>query len=389
MIKLTNFVFLLFFGIFFSTCADASNLNPKKILDSVDDVYRSNASHGILTLTVTTTNWQRTLTLEQWSKGNNMHLIKILKPKKEKDLATLRVDNNVWNYMPKVKRVVKIPSSMMSSSWMGSHFTNDDLVKQSRMVIDYDFSITYEGLRDGVDIVEISCIPKKNAAVVWGKVEVIVYRNDFIPLSIVYYDEDLKLSRTLKFSNIQVLGGKKIPLQMKMVPIDEPDPTGIAVDSIFRQGSENGGATFARLEGTWYGNGRIYIVSTSGGELEAGQVWEYDPTNEQLRLIYESPSADILDMPDNLCVSPRGGLILCEDGPTDTFIRGLTTDGTIFPFAKNNVVLNGEKNGFEGDFRHREFAGATFSADGRWLFFNAQTPGITFGVTGPWTDGVL
>ncbi len=173
------------------------------------------------------------------------------------------------------------------------------------------------------------------------------------------------------------------------VPIDEPDPTGIAVDSIFRQGSENGGATFARLEGTWYGNGRIYIVSTSGGELEAGQVWEYDPTNEQLRLIYESPSADILDMPDNLCVSPRGGLILCEDGPTDTFIRGLTTDGTIFPFAKNNVVLNGEKNGFEGDFRHREFAGATFSADGRWLFFNAQTPGITFGVTGPWTDGVL
>ena len=94
-------------------------------------------------------------------------------------------------------------------------------------------------------------------------------------------------------------------------------------------------------------------------------------------------------MPDNLCVSPRGGLILCEDGPTDTFIRGLTTDGIIFPFAKNNVVLNGEINGFEGDFRQREFAGATFSPDGRWLFFNAQTPGITFGVTGPWTDGVL
>ena len=78
-------------------------------------------------------------------------------------------------------------------------------------------------MRDGVDIVEISCIPKKNAAVVWGKVEVIVYRNDFIPLNIVYYDEDLKLSRTLNFSNIQVLGGKKIPLQMKMVPTDEPE----------------------------------------------------------------------------------------------------------------------------------------------------------------------
>ena len=223
MIKLRLIVILLLFKIFFSTYAIASDLDPKIILNNVDYIYRSNASHGILTLAVTTSNWQRSLTLEQWSKGNSMHLIKVLKPKKEKDLATLRVDNNVWNYMPKVKRVVKIPSSMMSSSWMGSHFTNDDLVKQSRMVIDYDFSITYEGLRDGVDIVEISCIPKKNAAVVWGKVEVIVYRNDFIPLNIVYYDEDLKLSRTLKFSNIQVLGGKKIPLQMKMVPTEEPE----------------------------------------------------------------------------------------------------------------------------------------------------------------------
>ena len=223
MIKLRIIVTFLLFKFFFSTCAIASNLDPEIILNNVDDIYRSNASHGILTLSVKTSNWQRSLTLEQWSKGNDMHLLKVLKPKKEKDLATLRVDNNVWNYMPKVKRVVKIPSSMMSSSWMGSHFTNDDLVKQSRMVIDYDFSITYEGLRDGVDIVEISCIPKKNAAVVWGKVEVIVYRNDFIPLNIVYYDEDLKLSRTLKFSNIQVLGGKKIPLQMKMVPTDEPE----------------------------------------------------------------------------------------------------------------------------------------------------------------------
>jgi outer membrane lipoprotein-sorting protein len=223
MIKLRIIVTFLLFKIFFSTCAIASNLDPEIILNNVDDIYRSNTSHGILTLSVKTSNWQRSLTLEQWSKGNDMHLLKVLKPKKEKDLTTLRVDNNVWNYMPKVKRVVKIPSSMMSSSWMGSHFTNDDLVKQSRMVIDYDFSITYEGLRDGVDIVEISCIPKKNAAVVWGKVEVIVYRNDFIPLNIVYYDEDLKLSRTLKFSNIQVLGGKKIPLQMKMIPTDEPE----------------------------------------------------------------------------------------------------------------------------------------------------------------------
>ncbi len=222
MIKFRNIAIILFFGFFISTYADASNLNPRKILDSVDDIYRSNTSHGILTLAVTTTNWQRTLTLEQWSKGKNKHLIKVLKPKKEKDLATLRVDTNVWNYMPKVKKVVKIPSSMMSSSWMGSHFSNDDLVKQSRMVKDYDFSISFEGIRDGIDIVEITCFPKMNAAVVWGKVEVIVYREDFIPLRLIYYDEDLNLSRKLEFSNIQIIDNKKIPLKMQMVPENEP-----------------------------------------------------------------------------------------------------------------------------------------------------------------------
>ena len=142
------------------------------------------------------------------------------KPKKEKDLTTLRVDNNVWNYMPKVKRVVKIPSSMMASSWMGSHFTNDDLVKQSRMVKDYTFSITYEGKREGKNIVEISCFPKKDAAVVWGKVEVIVYRDDFIPLRIIYYDEDLPLSRTLNYTNIQMMiyiFGSLVELRFGMV----------------------------------------------------------------------------------------------------------------------------------------------------------------------------
>ena len=94
-------------------------------------------------------------------------------------------------------------------------------------------------------------------------------------------------------------------------------------------------------------------------------------------------------MPDTICVSPRGGLVLCEDGGSDQFVRGLTVDGHIFPFAKNNIVLAEEHNGIAGDFRHREFAGATYSPDGDWLFFNAQTPGITFGVTGPWANGAL
>ena len=219
-------IFIVFI-VFFANCVNALNLDPKKILDDVDDLYRSNASHGILTLSVTTVNWQRTLTLEQWSKGEDKSLFKILKPKKEKGLATLRVDKNVWNYMPKVKRVVKIPSSMMSSSWMGSHFTNDDLVKQSRMADDYTFSITFEGMQNGKAIIEGTCLPNKEAAVVWGKVEVVVYADDYLPLRMIYYDEDLLLSRTLEFSNIEMMDGKMIPTMMNMVPTDEPDESTI------------------------------------------------------------------------------------------------------------------------------------------------------------------
>ncbi len=214
-------LFFLFIFIIFTKYAYAKNLDPEKILDNVDDLYRSNASHGIITLSVTTVNWQRTLMLEQWSKDEDKSLFKILKPKKEKGLSTLRVDKNVWNYMPKVKRVVKIPSSMMSSSWMGSHFTNDDLVKQSRMAEDYTFSITFEGMQDDEEVVEITCIPNMEAAVVWGKVEVVVYADDYIPLRIIYYDEDLLLFRTLEFTNIQKMDGKMIPTLMKMIQANE------------------------------------------------------------------------------------------------------------------------------------------------------------------------
>jgi secreted PhoX family phosphatase len=105
--------------------------------------------------------------------------------------------------------------------------------------------------------------------------------------------------------------------------------------------------------------------------------------------VFESPSAEVLNAPDNLCVSPRGGLVLCEDGSGQEFVHGLTTDGQIFRFAQNNVVLDGERNGIAGDFTGSEFAGATYSPDGHWLFFNIQSPGISFAVTGPWGSGAL
>jgi len=178
------------------------------------------------------------------------------------------------------------------------------------------------------------------------------------------------------------------------VPIEDPEQVHTPGSSdglgVFNQGVKQGAAVFARLEGCWHGNDSIYLNSTSGGEQKLGQVWQYHPKEEQLTLVFESTAAEILDSPDNITVSPRGGIVLCEDGDVLPHrMHGMTPEGQLFPFAKNNVVLKGEHNGFEGDFRDQEWAGATFDQSGKWLFVNIQTPGITFAITGPWGEGLL
>ena len=174
-----------------------------------------------------------------------------------------------------------------------------------------------------------------------------------------------------------------------------PDPTRAHKNNfwkdevgVFLQGKKLGGTTFSRLEGCWSGEGLVYFDATNGGGAEAGQIWQYDPAKEKLTMLFESPGKETLNMPDNLCVNPHGGLIICEDGDYDGAdeaqrIHMLSQDGKLVPLAVNDVQLKGEK-GFEGDFRGREWAGATFSPDGKWLFANIQTPGITFAITGPW-----
>ena len=178
------------------------------------------------------------------------------------------------------------------------------------------------------------------------------------------------------------------------VPIDEPDAQ---TASTFQQGWAQGGARFRRLEGAWTsGDGVIYFLSTDGGAAREGQVFAYDPRSETLVCIYESPGAAECENPDNIVVTPRGGLLLCEDnaGPTTNDgerLLGLTFDGHLFTFGKNNVVL---ADGMlppipGGDYRQSEVAGACYSPDGQWLFVNIQTPGITFAITGPWGRGPL
>lgn len=174
------------------------------------------------------------------------------------------------------------------------------------------------------------------------------------------------------------------PMAVVWVDIADPDPESAETDpaSVYKQGLKAGGATFTRLEGCWYGQGKIFFTATRGGDNSLGQVWQYEPRGENdgtLTLLFESPDAAHLEGPDNLCVSPRGGLAVCEDGRGEQFIRGLTRDGRIFDFARNSMAGNEDK----------EFAGATFSPDGETLFVNIQNPGVTFAIWGPWKDGAL
>ncbi|MFF9810697.1 alkaline phosphatase PhoX [Streptomyces coeruleorubidus] len=186
------------------------------------------------------------------------------------------------------------------------------------------------------------------------------------------------------------LDGEKAYGTVSWVPVEDVDP---ATDTVRLQAQAGGAAVFSRLEGAWYGNDRVYVITTDGGPARQGQVFELDPATDEFRVLFASPGAEVLNAPDNMCVSPRGGLVLCEDGGGIEYMHGLTVKGEIFRFAVNNVDLRGgtaDKNVPAADHRGSEWAGSVFEPkNGNWLFVNIQTPGITFAITGPWTQGAL
>ena len=149
--------------------SNSSQLSAVEIVDRVDRMLRGDSSWGRLEMAVVTRRWERNVTLEIWSEGTEQALIKVLKPKKEEGTATLKVGSDMWNYLPKIDRTIRVPSSMMMASWMGSHFTNDDLVKESRLIRDYDIEIAYEGEREGVEVYEFLLTPHPEAPVVWAR----------------------------------------------------------------------------------------------------------------------------------------------------------------------------------------------------------------------------
>jgi outer membrane lipoprotein-sorting protein len=203
--------------------APQEDIDPREIIDRIDQILRGESSHAVATMSIVTKRWERQKTLEMWSEGTDKFLVKVLKPEKEEGVATLKVGTDIWNYLPKIDRTIRIPSSMMSASWMGSHFSNDDLVKESRLVRDYEIELVFNGERDGRAVYEFKLIPKPEAPVVWGRIEYLVRQDDLMPLWAKYFDEDNNLKRTMTFSEFKKLGSRLVPTRMLLQPEDEPN----------------------------------------------------------------------------------------------------------------------------------------------------------------------
>lgn len=205
-----------------SSDRDIQLTRAHQILAEVDDLWRSTSSQGTISMRVKTRHYTRSLRMESWSKGKEKSLVRIISPLKEEGTVSLKSGNTMYTYLPKTDRTIRLTSSMMLGSWMGSHFTNDDLVKESRLSEDYDPEITFEGERDNLSIIEFALLPKPDAPVVWGKIVITVRAFDHVPLLSLYYDEDMVLARTLTFEQIKEMGGRLVPAVLRMVPTDKP-----------------------------------------------------------------------------------------------------------------------------------------------------------------------
>jgi outer membrane lipoprotein-sorting protein len=213
---------LLATGLLFALPAHPEELNARELVRQAMDQWRGLTSRSEMTMTIHRPDWERTMTMESWSKGDKLSLVRVIEPKRDAGNATLLDDNSMWTFSPKINRVIKIPSSMMSQSWMGSDFSNKDIAKSTDIIDQYDHELTATEERDGHRFYTITSIPHEDAAVVWGK-EVITIRDDFVLIEEQFWDQEGKLLKSLRTLEVAVMGGRPVARIMRMGKVDTPD----------------------------------------------------------------------------------------------------------------------------------------------------------------------
>jgi outer membrane lipoprotein-sorting protein len=201
--------------------AEAAAPGGREIVEKVESLLWANTMQGEFDMRIVTPRWERTLSLRIWMDRPRRSFVRVLAPAKEAGIGSLRIGNEMWNYLPAVERTIKIPPSMMLQPWMGSDFTNDDLVKQSSAIEDYVQKMPGEESVDGQRLFKVEALPRPDAAVVWGR---IVYwvRRDFVPVRQEYFSDRGELVRVMTFSDIRSVGGRTLPTRWEMKPLGKP-----------------------------------------------------------------------------------------------------------------------------------------------------------------------
>ena len=215
-----NFFLIFSFGLILPCSAET--INAAAVIKAAMDQWRGTTSYSTMSMTIHRPDWERTMIMDAWTAGEKKSLVRVLEPKKDAGNGSLLIDNNMWTFSPKVNRVIKIPSSMMNQSWMGSDFSNKDVARSADIINQYIHSLINTEFSDGHKVYTIQSIPKEDAPIVWGK-EVLRIRDDYVMLEHTFYDQDMKVIKRMLTSKVGMMGGRMVAIHERMAKVETPD----------------------------------------------------------------------------------------------------------------------------------------------------------------------
>ena len=212
----------LIFLVFVTGTANSQQFTPKEIVRKAYTLMQGQTNESNLSMTIVRPAWKRTISFKSWAKGNDYSLAIVTDPAKERGQTFLKRKNEIWNWVPSIQKMIKLPPSMMSQGWMGSDYSNDDLLKESSIVEDYEHSLMNMEKIDAMECYKIKLTPKPDAAVVWGSIIKWISKNEYFQLRSEYYDEDGILVKTETASDIKQMSDRRIPTHIEIIPKDKP-----------------------------------------------------------------------------------------------------------------------------------------------------------------------
>ena len=215
------FAFIIIFGLYSNSTNAQETLTAKEIIQKADEKVRGKTNTSVMVMEIIRPTWKRSVSMKSWGRGLDFSMTYITAPAKDKGQVFMKRKTEMWNWMPAIGRMIKIPASMMSQGWMGSDYTNDDILKESSIVVDYTHKISSEENIDGHDCYKIEMTPHEDAAVIWGKVFKWITQDEYIQIKSEYYDEDNDLVKSDFSYDFKMMDGRLIPTRIEIIPADE------------------------------------------------------------------------------------------------------------------------------------------------------------------------